>query len=175
VLEEVVYSDNQRVEVLLTEPLRDPLVTSHFELVDDAGDPVSGVTLADAFLINSSRTMVFELTGRSEAEDIIIRRTSGSDTLIVGADSGLAMGLAVEMATVPAFDPGAPRVVAASFIDNSRVVMEFSEDVYAVTEGDFILEVLNPDAITGAEIASLAYPSTPTAGGSPSTASYAGT
>ena len=168
VLEELVYSDNQRVEVLLTEPVSSSLVTGHFELVDDGGNPVAGVTLDNAFLINSSRTMVFELTGLSETQDIIIRRTSASDGLIIGSSSSMPMGLVVDVATIPAFDPDVPRIVTASLIDNSRVVMEFSDDVYAVSEDDFILEVLNPDMVTGAEVSTLTHPAVGGAGGAPS-------
>ena len=165
VLEEVVYSDNQLVEVLLNEPLSGTVSTSDFSLRDEDGIAVSGISLNNVSLINGNRTILFELDGRSETEDIIIRRESSQ---LIGSSSGMAMGLVVDVATIPAFDPEVPRIVTASFTDNSRVVMEFSDDVYAVSTDDFILQVLNPDRVSGAEVSRLTHPAVGGAGGAPS-------
>ena len=165
VLEEVVYSDNQRVEVLLTEPLRTTPEPGDFTLVDDSGNTVSDVTIDRVSLINSSSTIAFWLTGRRDSGDIIIRRTADD---LIGSNSGLAMGLVEDVATISMFDSEVPRIVTASFIDNNRVVMEFSDAVYAVSIDDFILEVRNSKGISGAEVMSLTHPAVGVAGGAPS-------
>ncbi|MDD9807936.1 MAG: hypothetical protein OXU34_06670 [Gammaproteobacteria bacterium] len=146
-----VDSAHRKVIATLNEAVGQVSV-SGFTLKTAAGGAAPGVTLTGATNAAQAGAIVFTLSA-APSTDVVITRSGA----VTGQRSGLPMA-AVEVATVPAYNAGVPRVVTASFTGNNRVVLQFSETLDdTVSTDDFVLEVLNQDTIRGVSVASVAH------------------
>jgi len=145
-----VDSAHRKVIVALNEAVGQ-VSASDFAL-QTAGGAAPGISLAGASNAAQADVVVFTLSAAASTDVVIIRRG-----VITGQRSGLPMA-ATAVAAVPVYDAGVPRVVAASFTGNNRVVLQFSEALDdTVSADDFVTEVLNRDTIRGASVASVAH------------------
>jgi len=150
-----LYGDGRRVDLVMNEPLQGPVSSAAFAHAG-GGISVTAAALAQA----SSRVIELTLSGDSVGGAVAV---AAGQSVTAGDGATLAAGY--HLAQLPAHDNAAPEMTSASFENNNTVRLAFSPgfNAAAVSTADFVLTVLNPGGVTGAEVVSLATDSNTTA------------